>query len=74
MVTLGGEQQIYDNEPLISDRTTLSKPTTDSYLSCFIHGLLTIVVQLLSGQSLSFGRLFPLPFNPEGDLTFSNSS
>ena len=74
MVTLGGEQQIDDREPLISDRTTLSQPTTDSELSCFLHGLLTIVVQLLSGQSLSFGRLFPVPFNHFGDLTFSNSS
>ena len=57
-----------------SDRTNPFKLTTDSSLSCFIHGLLTIVAQLFRGQSLSFGRLFPLPFNHFGDSTFSNSS
>jgi hypothetical protein len=74
ILTIGGEQEMNDDESFISDPTYPSKPTTDSSLSCFIHGLLTIVAQLLSGQSLSFGRLFPSPFNHFGDLTFSNSS
>ena len=74
MVTLGGEEEISSNEQLIYDRTVLCKTTTNSSLSCFVNGLLTVVAQLLNGQSLLFGRLFPLPLNHFNDLAFSNSS
>ena len=78
MVTLGGEQEISDNELLISDRFDSSESTSASTptptLSCFVNGLLTVIAQLLTGNSLSFGRLFPLPFNHFNDLTFANSA
>ena len=74
ILTIGGEQEMNDDESFVSDRTNSSKLTTDSSLSCFIHGLLTIVAQLLNGQSISFGRLFPLPLNHFSDLAGSNSS
>ena len=44
------------------------------FQSCFLNGLLTIVAQLLNGQSLTLGRLFPLPLNHFTNFTFSNSS
>ena len=72
ILTIGGEQEISQDETLISDRT-LSQSFTPS-ISCFLHGLLTIVAQLLNGQSISFGRLFPLPLSHFNDLTFANSS
>lgn len=74
MVTLGGEQEVSDDEFLISDRSPLPKPTKNRFLSCFVNGLLTVVAQLLNGESLPFGRLFPLPLNHFNDLAFSNSS
>ena len=40
----------------------------------FLNGLLTVVAQLLTGQSLFFGRLFPLPFSHFNDLALVNSS
>ncbi|MEM7595214.1 MAG: hypothetical protein AAF383_27580 [Cyanobacteria bacterium P01_A01_bin.83] len=60
----------------ISDRFDLSGSTQASTptLSCFINGLLTVLAQLLTGKSLSFGRLFPLPFSHFHYLTFTNSS
>jgi hypothetical protein len=72
ILTIGGEQEISQDETLISDRT-LSQSFTPS-ISCFLHGLLTIVAQLLNGQSICFGRLFPLPLSHFNDLTFANSS
>ena len=72
ILTIGGEQEISQDETLISDRT-LSQSFTPS-ISCFLHGLLTIVAQLLNGQSISFGRLFPLPLSHFNNLTFANSS
>ena len=75
MVTLGGEEEISsDEQQLTSDRTVLSQATTDSSLSCFVNGLLTVISRLLNGQSLFFGRLFPLPLSHFNDLAFSNSS
>ena len=73
IVTLGGEQEVSDDEDehLISDRLPLSQPSS---VSCFVNGLLTVVAQLLTGQSLSFGRLFPLPLSHFNDLTLANSS
>jgi hypothetical protein len=72
ILTIGGEQEISQDETLISDLTS-SQSFTPS-ISCFLHGLLTIVVQLLNGQSISFGRLFPLPLSHFNDLAFANSS
>jgi hypothetical protein len=72
ILTIGGEEEISQDETLISDRT-LSQSFTPS-ISCFLHGLLTIVAQLLNGQSISFGRLFPLPLSHFNDLAFANSS
>jgi hypothetical protein len=82
MVTLGGEQEISSDDPLIGARTTPSLSTTNRSLSCFVNGLLTVVAQLyakryplgLNAQSLSFGRLFPSPLNHFSNLAFSNSS
>ena len=74
MLTLGGEQEISHDESLISDRYSASFPISTPSLSCFINGLLTVIAQLLNGQSISFGRLFPLPLNHFSDLAFSNSS
>lgn len=83
MVTLGGEQEISAHGEVIGaqldsqalpDRSSFSQPTINRSLSCFLNGLLTVVAQLLNGQSLSFGRLFPFPFNDFSHLSFSNSS
>ena len=74
MVTLGGEQEVLNDEPLISDRTSPSKPTSTYSVSCFLNGLLTVVAQLLTEQSLAFGRLFPLPLSYFNDFTLANSS
>ena len=70
MITLGGEQEVSDDESLSGDRFSASSPI----LSCFLHGLLTLIAQLLNGQSISFGRLFPLPLNYFSNLALSNSS
>lgn len=46
-------------------------------ITCFKtnpNGLLTIVAQLLNGQSLTLGRLFPCSLNHFNDSVFSNSS
>ena len=72
ILTIGGEQETNDDEPLISDGSTSSKSTPT--LSCFVNGLLTVLAQLLNGQSISFGRLFPSPFNHFRHLHFSDSS
>ncbi|MGV2830688.1 hypothetical protein [Myxosarcina sp. GI1(2024)] len=74
MLTLGGEQEISDDELLIDDRTAPSSSTTNRSLSCFLNGLLTVIAQLLNSQPISFGRLFPLSLNHFSDLHFSNSS
>ena len=74
MVTRGREQEVFDDESLISDRSSTSFSISSPKLYCFINGLLTVIAQLLNGQSISFGRLFPLPLNHFSDLAFSNSS
>ena len=52
-----------------------SNPITSTpSLSCFVHGLLTVVAQLLNGQSLSFGRLFPTDINRFRHSALLNSS
>lgn len=59
---------------MISDRQSRSEPTPTRSLSCFLNGWLTIVAQLLNAQSLTLGRLLPLPLSHFNDLAFSNSS
>ena len=87
MLTLGGEQEISDDELSISN-CSYSSSTSTPTLSCFVNGLLTVLAQLyakrypqgiryplgLNGQSISFGRLFPLPLNHFRHLHFSDSS
>ena len=72
ILTVGAEQEVDEDEPLISDRTS-SQSFTPS-ISCFLNGLLTVIAQLLNGQSISFGSLFPLPLNHFSNLHFFNSS
>ena len=74
MVTLGGEQEVLNDEPLISDRLPPSQTFSAPSLSCFANGLLTLLAQLLNGESLTLGRLFPLPLNHFNDLASANSS
>ncbi len=74
MLTLGGEEEISHDESLISDRSSASFPISTPSLSCFVNGLLTVIAQLLNGQSLTLGRLFPMPLNHFSNLAFSNSS
>ena len=71
MLTIGGEQEINERQEIADDSPSA---TTTPIISCFVNGLLTIVAQLLNGQPLSFGRLFPLPFNHFSNFHFSNSS
>ena len=72
MVTLGGEQEFADLEPKSVDHN--SSPSFTPSISCFLNGLLTVIAQLLNGQSISFGRLFPLSLSHFNNLAFSNSS
>ncbi len=74
MVTLGGEQEIFPHEPVISDRYVTHESTPTPQISCFLNGLLTIVARLLKGQSIALGRLFPLSFSHFNDLHFADSS
>ena len=74
MVTLGGEQEVHHHKLLVRERLPLSQPSSARSLSCLVNGLLTILAQLLTGQSLSFGRLFPFPFGHFNDLALANSS
>ena len=73
VLILDEEQEINDDEQLFSDRTARTQTTTDLSVSCLVNGLLTIVTQLLNGQSLSFGHLFPLPLSHFSNLALSNS-
>jgi hypothetical protein len=74
MLTLGGEQEIARDKSLVSDRSSGPFLISTAHLSCFVNGLLTVIAQLLNGQSISFGRLFPLPLNYFSNLALSNSS
>lgn len=71
-VTVGGEQEFSDERTSVSDRT--SSASFIPSVSCFLNGLLTVIAQLLNGQSISFGRLFPLPLSHFNDLVLSDSS
>lgn len=74
MLTLGGKEEISSSEQLISDRLPHSQTSSAHSLSCFVNGLLTVLAQLLNGESLTLGRLFPLPLNHFNDLASANSS
>lgn len=74
MLTLGGEQEVSHQESSYSDRLCSNPITSTPSLSCFVHGLLTVLAQLLNGQSLSFGRLFPININRFRHSALLNSS
>lgn len=74
MLTLGGEQEIARDQSLVNERSCHPFFISTPHLSCFVNGLLTVIAQLLNGQSISFGRLFPLPLNYFSNLALSNSS
>ncbi|MDJ0633464.1 MAG: transposase [Xenococcaceae cyanobacterium MO_188.B29] len=74
MVTLGGESETQSDEELISDSEQSSSTNSTRQVSCFLNGLLTVVAQLLNGQSLTLGRLLPIPFSHFKDLAFEDSS
>jgi hypothetical protein len=42
--------------------------------AAFLNGLLTVLARLLNGQSLTLGRLHPIPFVHFKDFAWSDSS
>ena len=77
MVTLGGKQESNQPDESIGARQKPLEATPTPHprqISCFLNGLLTVIAQLLNGQSIAFGCLFPLSFNHFNDLNFSDSS
>ena len=75
MLTIGGEQEMNQPQSLLENSFSASCSTTPPPLiSCFLNGLLTVLAQLLNGQPISFGRLFPLPSNHFRDFHVFNSS
>ena len=74
MLTLGGEHEAFDRESSLGDRPSTYSITSTPSLSCFVHGLLTVVAQLLNGHSLSFGLLFPFDINRFRHCALLNSS
>jgi hypothetical protein len=50
MVTLGGEQEVSCDEELISDSCDPNERILTRQISCFLNGLLTVVVRLLFGS------------------------
>ncbi|MEM9275485.1 MAG: transposase [Cyanobacteria bacterium P01_F01_bin.143] len=73
-ITLGGEQEAQSHEKLISDSEQSTSALPLRHLSCFLNGLLTILARLLMGKPITFGRLFPLPFNHPSHSFISDSS
>lgn len=74
MVTLGGESEAQSDDPLIFDSEKSPCPSPTRQISCFLNGLLTILARLLSGQSITLGRLFTIPFSYSGTLVVCDSS
>lgn len=74
IVTLGGEQELTDEQGLISDRQSRSQSHLTPSISCFLNGLLTVLAQLLNAESITLARLFPLSLNHFNDLVLSDSS
>ncbi len=58
ILPIGGEQEVYEDEQLISDRFDSSQPlptsTPTPRLSCFVNGLLTIIEFLLLWVKIIF--------------------
>ena len=73
-ITLGGEQEAQSHEKLIFDSEQSTSALPLRQLSCFLNGLLTILARLLMGKPITFGRLFPLPFNDPSHSFISDSS
>ena len=73
-ITLGGEQEAESERELISNGSESPSIIPLRQISCFLNGLLTILAQLLMGQPISLGRLFPLPFNHPSHSFISDSS
>ncbi|MEL7521984.1 MAG: transposase [Cyanobacteria bacterium J06553_1] len=74
LVTLGGEQEMSLTKKKTNGSSNSDLITSTPILSCFVQGSLTLIAQLLNGQSLSFGRLFPININRFQRLRFANSS
>lgn len=73
-ITLGGQQEVKSHDELISPTEQSASRAPIRHISCFLNGLLTIIVRLLMGQSITLGRLFPLPFNHPSHFFISDSS
>lgn len=73
-ITLGGQQEVESHDELISPAKQSASSAPIRHISCFLNGLLTIIVRLLMGQSIIFGRLFPLPFNHSSHSFIPDSS
>ena len=74
IVTLGGEQERFGSSQKINHSSDSNLITPTPILSCFVQGSLTLIAQLLNGQPLSFGRLFPIHTNRFHCFPLSNSS
>ena len=74
IVTLGGEQEMTQTSTQANHSSTSNLTIFTPLLSCFVQGSLFLLAQLLNGQSLSLGRLFPSNINRFHHSTFPNSS
>ena len=74
LVTLGGEHERSLTQEKTNDSSNSNSITLTPILSCFVQGSLTLIAQLLNGQSLSFGRLFPINTNRFQRPRLANSS
>ena len=74
IVTLGGEQEMTQTSTQVNHSSPSHLTMFTPLLSCFVQGSLTLLAQLLNGQSLSFGRLFPSNINRFHHFTLANSS
>jgi len=83
MVTLGGEADANPPESLFEQlparhiakaKHRSRRSNCSRHLSCFLQGLLTVVANLLNGQPIFLGRLFPQPLPSCGAIVFSNTS
>ncbi len=73
-ITLGSEQEAESEREVIANGSESLSMIPLRQISCFLNGLLTILAQLLMGQPITLGRLFPLPFNHPSHSFISDSS
>ena len=73
-ITLGSEQEAESEREVIANGSESLSMIPLRQISCFLNGLLTILAQLLMGQPINLGRLFPLPFNHPSHSFISDSS